>query len=55
MKKPRIISMIKVDGEWINQDSLSPEKVRHIIDETIIRAALHAGFDAVRVSEEKTA
>ena len=55
MKKPRIISMIKVNGEWVDQNSLSPETTRRIIDETIIRAALHAGFDAARVSEEKTA
>lgn len=55
MKKPKIISMIKVNGEWVNQDSLSPEKARSIIDETIMKAALHAGFDAARVSEEKTA
>ena len=52
MKKPRIISMIKVDGEWVDQDSLSPERVKSIIDETIVRAALHAGFDAVRTSEK---
>ena len=55
MKKPRIISMIKVNGEWVDQNSLSPETTRRIIDETIIRAALHAGFDAARVSEDKTA
>ena len=55
MKKPRIISMIKINGEWVDQDSLSPEITRKIIDETIMRAALHAGFDAARVSEDKTA
>lgn len=55
MKKPRIISMIKVDGKWVDQDSLSPDITRKIVTETILRAALNAGFDAVRVSTEKTA
>ena len=32
MKKPRIISMIKINGEWVDQDSLSPEITRKIID-----------------------
>ena len=55
MKKPRIISMIKVNGEWVDQDSLSPDITRKIVTETIIRAALNAGFDAARVPTEKTA
>lgn len=55
MKKPRIISEIKVNGEWVNQDTLSPEYVRTIVDQTIIRAASYAGFDASRTHIEKSA
>ena len=45
MREPtRIISMIKINGEWVNQDDLPKETVRAIVQETITRAAENIGF-----------
>ena len=55
MKKPVIISEIKVNGQWVNQDDLSPEYVRTIVDQTIIKAAALIGFEAARSQTAKSA
>lgn len=55
MKKPTIISEIKVNGEWVNQDTLSPEYVRNLVDQILIRAASNIGFEAARKRIEKSA
>ena len=53
MEKPRIISMIKINDEWINQNDAPPDIAHQIIAQTIIRAAANIGFKATR--KEKTA
>lgn len=53
MKKPTIISMIKINGEWMNQDDAPPEIVHQMVAQTIIRAAANIGFEVTR--KEKTA
>lgn len=46
--KPRIISLIPVNGEWINQDDLPADVVGDIVEKTIKRAAANIGFEAVK-------
>lgn len=41
----RIISEIKIDGKWVNQDLLPKEMVERIVAETICRAGRTAGFE----------
>lgn len=52
-EKPIIISEIKMNGEWVNQDNIPPEVVRKIVEQTIIRAASNIGF--VAIPKKKTA
>ena len=49
----KIISEIKVNGVWVNQDTLPPEMVSKIIDETLMRAGRVAGFKVKRKSQKK--
>lgn len=53
--KPKIISMIKVNGEWINQDDISPGAARKIIEKTIRQAASNIGFEIVVEKTKETA
>lgn len=48
-----IISQIKINGEWVDQESIPREEAMKIIAETICRAANNAGFAVDR--NEKTA
>lgn len=45
MNKPKIISLIKINGERINQEDLPPELVKEIVAKTIIRAAANIGME----------
>lgn len=47
MQKPEIISLIKRDGTWVNQHSLSEEQMRAIAAEALQRAAASVGYDAI--------
>lgn len=40
----KIISQIKIDGKWVNQESIPKEKALEIIAETICMAVSNAGF-----------
>lgn len=51
---PKIISMVKINGEWVNQDSIPPGTMKKIVEETIKRAAANIGF-AVVPQKEKSA
>lgn len=55
MKKPKIVSLIKIDGEWVNQDDLPPETVNKIVEATIRQAAKNIGFDVTVSRKENTA
>ena len=41
----QIISEIKVNGKWVNQDQLPEEMVAKIVGETICRAGRAVGFE----------
>ena len=48
----KIISEIKVDGKWVDQDLLPKETVAKIVAEVICSAGKHAVFET---KEKKTA
>lgn len=48
----KIISEIKVDGKWVNQDELPEDLVVKVVTETICRAGRTIGFDT---KKKKTA
>lgn len=45
MNKPKIVSQIKINGEWVNQEDIPEEVVRKIVEETIKRAAANIGYE----------
>lgn len=47
----RIISEIKVNGEWVRQETLPPELVAKIISETFQRAGRVTGFEVKEVKK----
>lgn len=51
--KPRIVSQIKINGEWVNQEDIPLETVQKVVERTIKRAAANIGY-AVEI-KEKTA
>lgn len=54
MKDPRIVSMIKINGEWINQDDVPPDILNEAVEQAISRAAAAIGFETKRIPKEKT-
>ena len=44
MEKLNIVSMMKINGEWVNQEEIPPEKVKGIIQETFETACRNIGF-----------
>lgn len=52
--KPKIVSMIPINGEWVNQDEIPCEVVRKIVENTVRRAALNIGFE-VAPKDDKSA
>ncbi|HIR13213.1 MAG TPA: hypothetical protein IAB31_04740 [Candidatus Choladousia intestinavium] len=51
MKKPEIISMIKINGVWTRQEDIPRDEVSRLVSQTIIRAAANIGFDAAKRRE----
>lgn len=43
----QIISEIKVNGKWINQDRLPEEMVAKIVEDTICRAGKAVGYETI--------
>lgn len=44
--KPRIVSQLKIKGEWVNQEDIPLETVRRMVERTIKRAAANIGYTA---------
>lgn len=55
MQNPRIISMIKINGTWVNQDDIPAEMVIEIVEKTMKRAASSIGFEVSLNVKERTA
>ena len=55
MKKPRIISRIKINEKWVDQDELPADVVREIVENTIRQAGQNIGFEVEKIKSEKTA
>lgn len=45
-----IVSMIKVNGEWVNQEDLLPEEAVEIIGKTMDRAMANIGYQKVKTA-----
>lgn len=41
--KPKIISQIKINGEWVNQEDIPEEEARELIEKALRRAAANIG------------
>lgn len=41
---PKIISMVKINGEWVNQDLVPPEELKRIVADVVAKAAANIGF-----------
>lgn len=52
MGKLKIVSMIEVNGEWVNQEDLEPEVVRGIVEATIDRAMHAIGGRRIKKGKE---
>lgn len=50
----KIISMIKINGQWVNQDDIPPDKAKEIIATVMCRAGDIIGAK-VQTSKQKTA
>lgn len=50
----KIISEIKVNGKWVNQDELPEEFVHETVEKTLSEAVRKVGFEPVK-KKEKTA
>ncbi len=50
-----IVSMIKINGEWVDQKDIPPDVAAEIIEQTIRRAANNIGFDVKVKKKDKTA
>lgn len=55
MKNINIVSMIKVNGEWVEQGTLPQSMVLEIVANTITRAAKQIGFERITTKDKKTA
>lgn len=55
MKELNIVSMIKVNGEWVEQSTLPKHIASEMIRDTIIRAAKQIGFEETTKKDKKTA
>ncbi|MGN0277507.1 MAG: hypothetical protein ACI4CZ_09970 [Hominisplanchenecus sp.] len=52
MRKPTIVSLVKINGEWVNQDDVPPEQMAEIVEKVMKRAAERIGFDATKVTNK---
>lgn len=45
MKGIEVVSMIKINGSWINQEDLNREELSHILDKKIDETMKNIGFE----------
>ena len=55
MKELNIVSMIKVNGEWVEQITLPKHIADTLIRNKIIKAAKQIGFEETTKKDKKTA
>ena len=53
MKELNIVSMIKVNGEWVEQSTLPKHIADTLIRNTIIKAAKQIGFEETTKKDKK--
>lgn len=50
-----IVSQIKINGEWVNQEQIPAEVAKQAIQAAICRGMKQIGFSLLEKPEEKTA
>ena len=55
MQQLKIVSMLKVNGEWVEQSTLPKHIADALIRDTIIRAAKQIGFEEEMTKKKHTA
>ena len=53
MQPLKIVSMLRVNGEWVEQSTLPKHIASEMIRDTIIRAANQIGFEEERTKKEE--
>lgn len=44
----KIVSMVKIDGRWVNQDEVPAEKMRELVAQAMYRAGKRIGAEVHR-------
>ncbi len=55
MQPLKIVSMLRVNGEWVEQSTLPKHIASEMIRDTIIRAAKQIGFEEEMTKKKNTA
>lgn len=50
MQKLQIVSMVKVDGIWKNQEDIDPEEFRKMIEAKMDAAMQNIGFERIKTA-----
>lgn len=50
MKKPEIVSMVKVDGIWFRQEELQPEEYQKLLEIKINETMRNIGFERIKTA-----
>ncbi|WP_333813582.1 hypothetical protein [Muricomes intestini] len=50
MKELKIVSMVKINGTWINQDDVPPEEFRELLEKKLEETMNNIGFDRINTA-----
>jgi len=50
VKELKIVSMVKINGTWINQDDVPPEEFRELLEKKLEETMNNIGFDRINTA-----
>lgn len=50
MKDLEIVSMVKINGEWVRQEEIPPEEFRQLLEKKLDQVMDGLGFDMVKTA-----
>lgn len=50
MKELKIVSMVKVNGTWINQNDIPPEDFKEMLEKKIEETMQNIGFERIKTA-----
>lgn len=50
MKKIEVVSMIKIDGQWVNQEDIPEEEFRLLMENKCDQIMSEIGFDRIKTA-----